>query len=70
MFRHHASKTLHFSSFIITFVRLFLKLCDLQAESCYRLWRQLLPQFDLSLYKGVFTDKISVNIWEILNKIE
>jgi len=30
----------------------------------------LVPQFGRSIYKGVFTDKISLNIWEILNKIE
>jgi hypothetical protein len=29
-FRHHASKTLHFSSLIITLLTLFLKRCDLQ----------------------------------------
>jgi hypothetical protein len=28
-FRHHPSKTLHFSSLVITFLTLFLKICDL-----------------------------------------
>jgi hypothetical protein len=32
-FRHHASKTLHFSSLIITLLTLFLKICDLHGEA-------------------------------------
>jgi hypothetical protein len=33
MFRHHASKTLHFSSLIITLLNPFLKICDLQRKA-------------------------------------
>ena len=29
-FRHHTSKTLHFSTLNITFLNLFLRICDLQ----------------------------------------
>jgi hypothetical protein len=32
MFHHHASKTLHLSSLIITFLTLFLKMCDLKGK--------------------------------------
>jgi len=31
-FRHHPSKTVHFSSLIITLLNLFLKICNLQGE--------------------------------------
>ena len=58
-FRHHTSKTLHFS-LIINFITEFLKICDLQGESHQRFCRQLVPQFDCPVYNGVFTDICSL----------
>jgi hypothetical protein len=58
-FRHHSSKTLHFSSFIVTALTLFLKICDLQgkvASASAGGWFQ----FDCPIYKGVFTDICSL----------
>jgi len=58
-FRHHPSKTLHFPSFVITSLTLFLKICDLQrkvASASAGIWFQ----FDCPIYKGVFTDICSL----------
>ena len=54
-FRHHSSKTLHFSLFIITTLTLFLKICDLQRKVASASAGSLF-QFGGPIYKGVFTD--------------
>ena len=44
MFHHHASKTLHFSSLVITFPTLFLKICDLQGKNYFHVYPGSLVQ--------------------------
>jgi hypothetical protein len=48
-----ASPCLKNSSFIITFLTMFLKICDLQEKDASEC-RQLVPESDCPIYKGLF----------------
>ena len=59
-FRHHTSTTFHFSSLIITYQNLFLKMCDLQWKVACAPCSRLVPQFDRPIYKGVCSTCIAL----------